>query len=113
MTVFNLFCLIYLALNQEWEECKDEKLGDFLSEMNPYLWNAEMSADPTWYEEFKEFMQGKEIGTDFGFKHAQNYLKSISYYPDLVRFLSEYDEESWVDGAHQLLNYLRGDEASV
>lgn len=110
MTNFELFCLLYIALNQKWEDCKDEKLGDFLSEMNPYLWDAEMSADPAWYTGFKKFMQEKRIGDDFGFAYAKEYLNTISYYPNLVQFLSDYDEESWVDGANQLLDYLHGDK---
>ncbi len=110
MTNFELFTLIFLALNQEWEECKDESLGDFLSDINPYRWNAEMSADPAYYEEFKNFMKDKVIGSDYGFGYAKEYLKTISYYPNLCQYLDSYSEESWVDGALQLLNYLHNGE---
>ena len=55
MNNFELFSLIFFMLNACWENCKDTELGQFLSGMNPYLWESEMSADPAWYEEFKEF----------------------------------------------------------
>ena len=38
-------------LDSCWEENKNETLGQFLSEMNPYMWATETSADPAWYEE--------------------------------------------------------------
>ncbi len=111
MTNFELFTLIFHALNQEWEECKDKTLGDFLSEINPYLWKAEMSADPAYFEEFKTFMNGKSISSDYGFKYAKEYLKTITYYPNLDKYLADYDEDSWINGAKQLLAFLHTDQS--
>ena len=34
MNNFELFSLIFLLLDSCWEECKNEELGNFLSEMN-------------------------------------------------------------------------------
>lgn len=91
-------------LNACWEDNKDENLAHFLSEMNPYLWNDEASADPSWYEEFKEFMKDKSLGKDNGFQLAKEYLKIIDFYSGLLKYLDEYDKEGWDDAMEQLLS---------
>ena len=45
MNNFEFFSLIFLMLDSCWDDCKDSKLGNFLSEMNPYSWETEDSAD--------------------------------------------------------------------
>lgn len=36
MNNFEFFSLIFLMLDSCWETCKNDSLGSFLSEMNPY-----------------------------------------------------------------------------
>ena len=59
MTDFELFSLIYFALDAQYDEqkTKDEELGQFLSEINPFLWKEESSADPAYFVEFQQFMK--------------------------------------------------------
>lgn len=104
MNNFEFFSLIFFMLNACWEDNKDENLAHFLSEMNPYLWNDETSADPAWYEEFKEFMKGKSLGKDNGFQLAKEYLKTIDFYPGLEKYLEEYDQDGWNDAVQQLMS---------
>ena len=113
MNNFELFSLIFFMLNACWEDNKDENLAHFLSEMNPYLWEEEMSADPAWYEEFKDFMRNKTIGTDNGFQLAKEFLKSIEFYKDLDKYLDEYDQDGWNDAMYQLLNQPHKGEKNV
>ena len=103
MNNFEFFSLIFFMLNACWEEDKDSELGQFLSGMNPYFWEPEMSADPAWYEEFKDFMKDKTLGEDNGFQLAKEYLKSIELYPGLEKYLDEYDQEGWDDAMQQLM----------
>lgn len=112
MNDFEFFSLIFLLLNSCWEERKDEALGDFLSEMNPYLWDSEDSADPAAYAAFKEFIKGKERGDDNGFQLAKDYLKTIDYYQGIEKYLDEYDREGWNDAMRQLMSQEhKGDAA--
>ena len=104
MNNFELFSLIFFMLNACWEENKDENLAHFLIEMNPYLLEAEMSADPAWYEEFKTFMKDKTLGNDNGFQLAKDYLKTIDFYKGMEKYLDEYDQEGWNDAMQQLMS---------
>ena len=104
MNNFEFFSLIFFMLNACWEENKDENLGYFLSEMNPYLWVDIGSADPAVYEEFKEFMKDKSLGTDNGFSLAKEYLRTAVFYKGLEKYLDEYDQEGWNDAMQQLMS---------
>ncbi len=46
MTQFDLFSMIFLTLDHYWDEHKGEELGQFLSSMNPFLFEGEGSAVP-------------------------------------------------------------------
>ena len=104
MNTFEFFSLIFLVLNNEWQDCKDEDLGQFLSEMNPYFWQTEDSADPAVYSEFKEFMKDKSIGEDYGYSLVNDYLDTIYYFKNLRKFFSVIDKEYWIESARCLLN---------
>ena len=36
MTRYDLFCMIFLALDADWDETHDEELGKYLSDANPF-----------------------------------------------------------------------------
>ncbi len=113
MNNFEFFSLIFFMLDACWDECKDEMLGHFLSEMNPYLWETEDSADPAVYSEFKAFMKDKVIGEDNGFKLAKEYLKSIDFYQGIEKYLDEYDQDGWNDAMQQLLSQPHKGDGNV
>lgn len=104
MNTFEFFSLIFLLLDNCWDNCKNKELGQFLSEMNPYAWKTEDSADPAWYEEFKLFIKGKSLKQDNGFQLAKEYLRSITYYKGLEKYLDKYDQDDWNDAMKQLLS---------
>lgn len=37
MNKFELFCLIYFALDSEWDKTQNEELGNYLSDANPFF----------------------------------------------------------------------------
>ena len=47
MNKFELFSMIYYALNNYWKENKSEELTSFLSDMNPFLFDDIGSAVPS------------------------------------------------------------------
>ena len=104
LTPFQFYTLLFHKLDEKWESCKDEELGMFLSEMSPYIWEGEGSADPAVYEEFKEFMHGKEIGDDYGFSLIVPYLESLDFYKDIKRFVADMNEKSWIAWAEEFFN---------
>lgn len=104
MNNFEFFSLIFFMLDACWDDNKDDNLGHFLSEMNPYLWDDIGSADPAVYEEFKNFMKNKTLGNDNGFSLAKDYLKTVTFYPNLDKYLDEYDQEGWNDAVQQLMS---------
>ena len=52
MTRHDLFCMIFLALDADWDETHDEELGKYLSDANPFLFAGEDSAISDIYTEF-------------------------------------------------------------
>lgn len=104
MNNFEFFSLIFLLLEERWEECKDENLAYFLSEMNPYLFTNIGSADPAVYAEFLDFMKDKTLGEDNGFSLVNSYLDTVTFYPNLKDFLKDVDQEIWNDAVQQLMS---------
>lgn len=54
MECIDVFKLLYYALDSTWNKTKNEDLGEYCSEMNPFLWKDEGSADLAVYSNFKE-----------------------------------------------------------
>ena len=52
MNKFELFTMIFYALDAQWNKNKRRDLGDFLSSMNPFWWGDIGSADPAIYADF-------------------------------------------------------------
>lgn len=74
---FDLFCMIYYLLDSWYEHNTDEKLGNYLSDANPFVFDGEGSADPTVYDEFcKIIPQTIDIATSYDM--AMNYIKGLN-----------------------------------
>ena len=52
MNTFEMFCLIFYALDAVWDTSKNEELGNYLSNANPFLFKDIGSANPEIYESF-------------------------------------------------------------
>lgn len=96
MNEFELFTLIYFALDAFYgTEIDDIFIHTVLSDMNPFVWTDEGSADPAMYSEYKEFLNGREISIDNSFEIAREYLKTIDY-ADVTPALKDVTEEKWL-----------------
>jgi len=52
MNKFELFSMIFYALDHQWKIYKNDVIGDFLSDANPFLFSDIGSADPCIYIDF-------------------------------------------------------------
>jgi len=54
MNIYKSFVYMFYALDAIYDENPNDELGNYLSGLNPFLFDDEGSADPAEYEEFKE-----------------------------------------------------------
>ena len=76
MNKFELFTMIFYALDHEWDNNHEQDLGDFLSDMNPFLFKDEGSADPAVYAEFCSVIS-EQITEENSYDLARKYIDSV------------------------------------
>lgn len=101
MNQFELFCMIYYVLDAEWDESKDEQLGDFLSRANPFLFADIGSADPSVYAQFCEKAVGS-ITIENSYHIAAAYIKSLEN-DKISSAFSSIGEEEWIECVKEYL----------
>ena len=90
MTQFDLFSMIFLTLDHYWDENKGEELGQFLSSMNPFLFEGEGSVVPDVFTDFCKNVGGREITIDNSYQIACEYV-------DCIGIESVKEAFSWID----------------
>lgn len=78
LNCYEAFKMLYYSLDYIWDETKDENLGEFCSNMNPFLWKGENSADPAVYSHFKKLFNEKfndECSYEEAYNFSKEYLK--------------------------------------
>lgn len=98
MNTFELFILIYSVLDAEWEDSHNESLGSFLSTMNPFLWEEEVSADNSVYESFQKYIGSIDITLENSFDIAKAYISSLSN-ECIEKSFGWISKEEWEEGA--------------
>lgn len=78
MTKYELFVMIYYALDAYYEENISEEINNFLSDMCPFTFADEGSADPAIYAEFCNFIKVEEIEIENSFELAGKYIEWIN-----------------------------------
>ncbi len=81
MNCFDLFKLLFYALDDQYDKKPNEELGNFLSSMNPFLFEGEGSAAIDVYENFKKMFYQKfeRIASEKeGYDFAKSYIKSLN-----------------------------------
>lgn len=83
VTAYLAFVAMYYALDAAWEDgAKTDGLREYLSEINPFLWKGECSADPANYIEFKEAYEGKlneGASAQDAYTFVKDYLSQINH----------------------------------
>ena len=76
MNKFELFCMIFFALDADWDETKDSTIGEYLSSANPFLFEDIGSADSSVYSDFCNCIS-EPILIESSYSEAVKYLKSL------------------------------------
>lgn len=64
MTKYDLFCMIFLASDADWDETHNEELGKYLSDADPFLFSGEDSAISDIYTEFCSIIKDENIAKE-------------------------------------------------
>ena len=112
MSKFELFCLIFLALDADWDNTHDEELGKYLSDANPFLFAENTSAVQSVYEKFADYLRDKVITKDNSFALALDYVQSLDA-PAVATSFLRLTEEQWLNAVKDYLsNPHKGQEES-
>ena len=109
MTRYDLFCMIFFALDADWDETHDEELGKYLSDANPFLFEGEGSAISEVYNEFCRIIKTENIVKEKSFDLAKEYVnrlnnRAVTESFDLLK------EDQWKDALNAYLEMETRDE---
>ena len=77
MDSFDLYIMIYYSLDHYWDKHGGDDLGNFLSGMNPFLFQGEGSAVPDIYVKYKRFLNNREITIENSYDVACEYIACL------------------------------------
>lgn len=103
MNKFELFCMIYLALDADWNETENEELGQFLSGANPFLFEEVTSADPAVYEDYCKVIENFNINIENSYKTAQEYIGYLDI-PAVSKSFASLKKEQWDAAVKEFLS---------
>ncbi|MBQ7560666.1 MAG: hypothetical protein IJS99_02365 [Synergistaceae bacterium] len=108
MNQFELFSLIFFAVDAVWQETQAEELTQFLSESDPFLWGDIGSADPALFYEFCERYPQKTIALEDSYKIACDYINFLpteyqAVYGAVPEAFYQTDEQTWLETAKKYL----------
>ena len=106
MTKYELFVMIFYALDAYYEEDTLEDINNFLSDMCPLTFADEGSADPVVYDDYCKFVGNKEIVLENSFSLAKEYVYQIKDL-DLKEAFDDLTEEFWIQGCKEFLSTRR------
>lgn len=106
MTKFELFVMIYYALDAYYEENVSEEINNFLSDMCPFTFADEGSADPAVYDEFCDFIKVDKVEIEDSFEMACKYIKWINQ-PYVTIAFEWVTKEDWDKKSRQYIESLK------
>ncbi len=107
MTRYDLYCMIFLALDADWEETKDEELGKYLSDANPFLFAGEGSAIEDVYKQFCKYIPDEAITSEGSFVLAKKYVEHLNN-KAVAESFNLLEEEQWKDALETYLDEKYG-----
>lgn len=90
LTPRQVYLTMFDALDAAWDLERTDRLREYLSEANPYLWEGGSSADPAVYNGFASSFEEGRGGDDMA---PENALKFVRNYLD-----KQNEAYSWADG---------------
>ena len=102
MNSFELFTMIFFTLDAYWDEHKGEELGQFLSSMNPFLFEDIGSAVSDIYNDYCSWLGERSITINNSYMIAKEYVDKLN-----KGFIKEafgwIDSERWVESCQRFL----------
>jgi hypothetical protein len=95
---------MFYGLDDQYDLNQNEKLGNFLSAMNPFLFKGEGSADPAIYEKFKgeyESCFSNECTVEDGYYFVKEWLKKQNNV-ELNNAFEKITIEEWIEAANKM-----------
>ena len=102
MKIFTIYNLMFLILEELYEETKNENLNTFLSEANPYVWEGENSGDPAIYSHFKLNFKDENY-VDYAYDYIVDFLSNQKYYDGIVDIFKSLSKEEYVDTCDHII----------
>lgn len=102
MTCFELFCMIYYVLDAFYDQNKNDIVGQFLSDANPFLFEDSGSADPAVFEEFCSFVN-EPIEPGESYSVANMYIEQLCN-QDIANAFKSISKSEWDDGLNSYLS---------
>lgn len=103
MNNFEHFCLIFFALDTQWENNPNDALGNFLSDANPFLFADIDSADSACYDDYCKFVNKSFIELSDSYKIAKAYIENLDI-SDIAEAFMKTDEAQWFAAAKKYLS---------
>lgn len=102
MNKFELFTMIFYALDLYYDANPTEELGSFLGAMSPFTFKEVDSADSAIYSDFCKKIKRDKITVKESRDIAVKYLKSIDGI-DLITPFTNITESDWISGCNDYL----------
>lgn len=102
MNRFELYCMVFYVLDAEWDDNHSEKLGEFLSAANPFLFADIGSADPAIYADFCKKVS-ERIPIEHSFAVASSYVATLDN-ADISYAFSSIDQNEWDESVREYLS---------
>ncbi|MBQ7528982.1 hypothetical protein IJT10_03655 [bacterium] len=96
--------MIFYALDAAWDKSKNNTLGQFLSEANPFLFTDCNSADPAIFQDFCK-QTSKTINVEDSYDVALRYIDSLNTQEIKLAF-GTISRHEWTDGVNKYLSSL-------
>jgi len=103
MNQFELFCMVFYALDAQWDESQDPQLGEFLSSANPFLFEDIGSADPAVYSDFCQVIT-EPITLENSYELATQYIATL-WKEVIAKAFSGIEQDEWMECVQ---DYLAG-----
>lgn len=85
------------------DEHHQDDLWNYIAEIYPFAWESCDSSDPACFTEFCAFMKGKTIGDDYGYSLICEYLKTETYYHNVLEYFMSYSKDDYVKACKEYL----------
>ena len=101
MNRFELFCMIFYALDAIWDETQDEELGNYLSSANPFMFEDIGSAVPEVFDTFCSYVDS-DVKLEDSHSVAKNYVKSLNN-ESVSKAFDQIDKDAWDEGVAEYM----------